>query len=66
MKRRIARKVLSLVTAVALVFGLAATAYASNDALTRAEMVGLLVEGAGLADQAAAYAARPSAFQDVA
>ena len=43
MKRRLARKVLSLITAVALVFGLAATAYASNDALTRAEMVGLQI-----------------------
>lgn len=66
MKKRLLRKVLSLVTVTALALGLSITSFASDSALTRAEMVVQLLDSAGLSGQAAAYAARPSAFQDVA
>ncbi len=66
MKKRLFRKVLSLLTAAALVSSLSITGFAADSALTRAEMAALLVEGAGLSGQVASYAAKTSAFQDVA
>ena len=60
------RKALSLLMASSLVLGMAVTAHAADDSMTRGEMAALLVEGAGLSDQVAAYAAKPSAFADVA
>lgn len=66
MKKRMLRKVLSLATAAALVLGLNITAFASDSALTRAEMVAQLVEAVGLKDQVAVYAAKDSVFEDVA
>ena len=66
MKKRLLRKVLSLVMVTALALSLGITSFASDSALTRAEMVAQLVESAGLKDQVASYAAKPSVFDDVA
>ena len=60
------RKILSLTTAAALTLGMVVTAHAADSGMTRGEMAKLLVEGAGLSGQAAEYAAKNSAFQDVA
>lgn len=66
MKRNSLSKVLSLITAVSLLFGMMVTAHAAEPTLTRGEMAALLVEGAGLSEQVASYQAKPSAFKDVA
>lgn len=66
MKRESLSKVLSLITAVSLLFGMMVTAHAAEPTLTRGEMAALLVEGAGLSEQVASYQAKPSAFKDVA
>ena len=42
------------------------TVHAADRGMTRGEMAKLLVEGAGLSGQAAEYAAKTSAFRDVA
>ena len=60
------RKILSLTTAAALTLGMVVTAHAADSGMTRGEMAKLLVEGAGLSGQAAEYAAKTSAFRDVA
>ena len=60
------RKILSLTTAAVLTLGMVVTAHAADSGMTRGEMAKLLVEGAGLSGQAAEYAAKTSAFQDVA
>ena len=65
MKQQV-RKILSLTTAAALTLGMVVTAHAADSGMTRGEMAKLLVEGAGLSGQAAEYAAKNSAFQDVA
>ena len=60
------RKILSLTTAAALTLGMVVTVHAADSGMTRGEMAKLLVEGAGLSGQAAEYAAKTSAFRDVA
>ena len=66
MKKKTLSRILSLATAAALALGMTLTGYAADTALTRGEMAALLVDGAGLSDQVAAYAAKTSAFEDVA
>ena len=66
MKKGIFRRVISLIIATCMVFSLGITTYASDDALTRAELVKLLVDTTGQTEQAAAAAQRASVFQDVA
>lgn len=60
------RKILSLTTAAALTLGMVVAVHAADSGMTRGEMAKLLVEGAGLSGQAAEYAAKTSAFRDVA
>lgn len=66
MKKGIFRRVISLIIATCMVFSLGITTYASDDALTRAELVKLLVDTTGQTEQAAAAAQKASVFQDVA
>ena len=66
MKKQTFKRALSLAMASTLMMGMAINGYAADPALTRGEMAALLVEGAGLSDQVAAYADQASAFKDVA
>ncbi len=66
MKKKAARRILSLTAVFALVLGMMLTTRAADNGLTRAEMTKLLVEGIGMADQAGVYAGHKSAFTDVA
>ena len=67
MKTRTSSRFLSVLLMFAMLCGLTMTATAAADTtITRGEMVAFLVEGAGLSDQVEAYAAKPSAFLDVA
>ncbi len=65
MKQQV-RKILSLTTAAALTLGMVVTAHAADSGVTRGDIAKLLVEKAGLSGQVAEYAAKPSAFRDVA
>ena len=66
MRKRTTRKLLSLFIAAAMVFSMSATALAASDSLTRAELVNMVVDYAGLSTQKAAAAAKTSVFSDVA
>ncbi|MGE4275646.1 MAG: gamma-glutamyl-gamma-aminobutyrate hydrolase family protein [Lawsonibacter sp.] len=67
MKQKRSCQFLSLLLVLAVLLGLTVTTGAAADTdLTRGEMAAMLVEAAGLTNQREAYAAKASAFQDVA
>ncbi len=66
MKQKRFAPVLSLLMVLAMLLGLTVTAAAADPDLTRGEMAAILADAAGFASQQDTYAARDSAFSDVA